>query len=437
MSLPTCAFLAVAGLLNAQVSCVGVDVRDVATRHYYNPFDGLLLDRNPYPYDLVDDAETLVSYLADQGRAQLEKDRGKLTSVRVMAAEPGVLSILAVLTAPHHGCAYYRARFLSSSPAFEDLKPVQLSDPRLFISLKDLTLSLRSGDGQVAMVNPVGAGGFQDDTCQALMTPVMRPEVTRTPGSAWLAKNRYRGGARGSGYMIPSRVHPEYYEGLPFVRLRRFDQPVDEFGVHGPISRGGTFALPPGIRGEAWIALKQIRDGLSRKPEALLETLSAKGLIEDENRLVRGRISNGCIRLRARDIRELYGTLADLPLGAPVTISFASDPDGSFHPFPWENTRFTIATAEKDEEGLTIMFTGQTGSRGRPRPEGLPFPSEVSITAQERAAARSLRAVSSKRPADFQRLLGKDPQAAAAFKKAVQTPVAAAPAAAAAATADL
>src|SRR4051794_13592194 len=75
-------------------SFTGVDVRDVATRHYYNPFDGLLLDRNPYPAELTDDAEQLVAHLADGGGAALGV--GTLSSARVMGWSPGRLDVLAI-----------------------------------------------------------------------------------------------------------------------------------------------------------------------------------------------------------------------------------------------------------------------------------------------------------------------------------------------------
>ena len=40
-------------------------------------------------------------------------------------------------------------------------------------------------------------------------------------------------------------MHPEYYEGLPFVRLRRFDQPVDEFDRMVPSVAGGRLLSRP------------------------------------------------------------------------------------------------------------------------------------------------------------------------------------------------
>lgn len=368
---------------------IGVDVRDVATRHFYNPFDGLMLDRNTYPPELIDDAEALLSHLEDGGEAAL--GLGALSSVRVMGWTPGTLEVAALARGKPR---WKRATFVAAARAFTAQRDAALLAPSLYISLQDLTLALRSADGAIALVDPIGAGGYKDEARGTLMTPAMHSDVTRTPGRAWMPASRYKGNARGGGYMIPKRTHPDYYEGLPFVRLRRFDQGVDEYGIHGPVSRSGTFPLPPRLPGEKLANLKRLAPRLSRDPEALSDQLLAEGLVDPDTRLVRGRISNGCIRLRARDIRELYTVLDNLPDGAPVTVAYAPDPQGAGHPFPWETRRFAIATDEKDEDGLTVMFTGEQKTKiaGQGR-ESLPWPADVDLQALEAQAARGARAV--------------------------------------------
>jgi hypothetical protein len=381
-----CWLAVLAAPVAAQVSFTGVDARDVATRHYYNPFDGLMLDRNPYPVELIDDAEQLLLYMDDGGKTALG---AAPSSVRVMEWSPGRIRFVAVLP----GAKFKAATFFTGSRALEEVQDVELRDPQIHISLKDLTLSLRGSDGAVAIVDPVGAGGYKDETTHELMTPPMRPEATRTPGRTWLEAGKYRGNARGRGYMIPARTHPDYYQGLPFVRLRRFDQKIDEYGIHGPISRGGTFPLPVGTGGEALARLRRLAPRQTVDPEALLEQLSSEGLVVDETRLVRGRISNGCIRLRARDIKEMYSVLDALPDGAPVTISYEPDPHGAAHPFPWETRRFAVATKEKDEDGLTVMYTGAISNPAGEGEASLPFPTPEKIAALEQKAERAAKGV--------------------------------------------
>ena len=372
----------------AGVAFVGVDVRDVATRHYYNPFDGLMLDRNPYPPDLVDDAEALLETLAERGDGAL----GPVSSLRVMAWTAGELDLLAIGDAGGKP-RYRRVTFRAGARTFADLRDVTLAGASVFISLKDLTLALRSADGNVAVVDPIGAGGYLDEARGVLMTPAMRGETTRTPGRAWMTQKRYAGTAHGAGYMIRARTHPEYYEGLPFVRLRRFDQGTDEYALHGPISRSGTFPLPPRLPGEKLATLKRLSPRSTSDPEKLADQLIEQGLIDADTRLVRGRISNGCIRLRARDIRELYTVLDGLAEGAAVTVSYAADPAGAAHPFPWETKRFAIATEERDEDGLTVMFTGEMKNRAGLGQERLPWPDDATLLELDQAADRPATAV--------------------------------------------
>jgi hypothetical protein len=382
-------------------SFTGVDVRDVATRHYFNPFDGLMLDRNPYPQELVDDAEALLAFLKEVGEGPFQL--APLSSVRVLGWTPGRLEVLAIGVADGRA-AFRRATFLSAARTVEDVRPVSAAGAEVFISLKDLTLSLRTPDGAFALVDPIGAGGYKDEQTHVLMTPPMRPEVTRTPGRAWMDAKRYKGGARGSGYMIRARTHPEYYEGLPFVRLRRFDQGVDEYGIHGPISRSGTFPLPPLMAGEQLARLRRLAPRYTKDAEGLADKLIEDGVLDPETRLVRGRISNGCIRLRARDIRELYAVLDSLSGGAPVTVSYASDPRFAAHPFPWESRRFAVATQERDEDGLTVMYTADIKNKAGMGAELLPFPDDAEVARLDARAARDARAVSKRAPAEWARV---------------------------------
>ncbi|MBI4861766.1 MAG: L,D-transpeptidase [Candidatus Riflebacteria bacterium] len=397
----------------AQPGFVGVDVRDVATRHYYNPFDGLLLDRTRYPEELIDAAETLCTLLETRGSSML--GQGRLSSVRAMGFAAGRLEFVAVLLVGKKP-VFRAGSFFPDGGTVEQLRPVALSSPELFISLKDLTLSLRGADGAVVLVDPIGAGGYRKNDSRLLMTPLMKPEATRTPGRAYMEASRYRGGARGTGYMIPSRSHPDYYDRLPFVRLRRFDQPVDEYAIHGPISRGGTFPITPALRGEKLAGLRQLQFRQRTDPAGLLDELADSGLIDDESRLVRGRISNGCIRLRAREIRELYAVLDSIDLGVPVSVSYEADPRGAFHPFLWETRRFAVATDERDEDGLTVMFTGTMPNAVGKGEGNLPFPDAQELTEEENRAQRALKALSGRSgPSDYRRLgslVGSRPAAA-------------------------
>jgi hypothetical protein len=393
----------------------GLDLRDLATRHYFNTFDGLMLDRNPHPAERIDDAETFLEFLSDGG-GERTIDAAGLSSVRVMAASPGVIDFVAVTAPPaappaplparqKHASSegtpaapairFLAGRFLCGNRTLIGPAEVELVEPSLTVSLKDLTLSLRGSDGAVVLVYPIGAGGFRDETSHRLMTPAMRPEVTRTPGRAYMERSRYQyqGHPRGRGYMIASRTHPDYYDGLPFVRLRRFDQPADQYGLHGPISRGGTYPLSPGLRGEALARLKRIAPRHAIDPEGLLARLFEERLVADDARLVRGRITNGCIRLRERDIRELHAILDQLPLGAPVTITLGPDPSGASHPFPWETRRFAVATPEKDADGLTVMYTGQAENPAGKGEDRLPFPGPDEVAHEDERAARDVARV--------------------------------------------
>ncbi|MBI4864461.1 MAG: hypothetical protein HY815_30005 [Candidatus Riflebacteria bacterium] len=123
------------------------------TRHYYNPLDGLPLDASRYPEELIGVAESLLALLEREGTAALGP--GTLSSLRATAFSGGRLEFLAVMLGGKRP-TFMAGAYIEGAPGLEAFREVALDRPELFVSLKELTLSLRGADGAVVLVDPVG-----------------------------------------------------------------------------------------------------------------------------------------------------------------------------------------------------------------------------------------------------------------------------------------
>ena len=116
-----------------------------------------------------------------------------------------------------------------------------------------------------------------------------------------------------------SRTDPDYYAGRPFLRIVDFDQ--DAFGGFTPL-------------------------GVHYQLSAVLQ---------------RGFISNGCFRLRDVDLYEL-ATIVFLShkSGVPFAV-VESTTNGNRHPYPLINSWFNSPQVTVDDDGKTVLLTGEHG----------------------------------------------------------------------------
>jgi hypothetical protein len=152
------------------------------------------------------------------------------------------------------------------------------------------------------IVYPLGVGGLD--------------EITH-PGRPMILTPSFSNGALEKRYVIAERNDPPYFKGKPFIRLSN--------------SNG---YLPVGFH------------------------------IQQNPVFVRGFDSHGCMRLREKDLTELFLIVTRTDLDETPLAVFKSLPDGLNHPYPLHTQYYkrikNFGTPEKplikrDEEGLIIM----------------------------------------------------------------------------------
>jgi hypothetical protein len=142
--------------------------------------------------------------------------------------------------------------------------PVAMKDPAIVVSLQGLTCRVFDRKGDAERVYPIGAG-VRRKLDRRSITPVGTFSTHEDPNDNWF-------------YIWERRV-PEYFAGLPFLRINaRNDAGYPTYGLHGPITEG----------------------------------------------LLRGYVSHGCVRMRPDDIKELFAIAYRAP-GAPVIIQDDAD----------------------------------------------------------------------------------------------------------------
>ncbi|MCA9548305.1 MAG: L,D-transpeptidase, partial [Myxococcales bacterium] len=143
-----------------------------------------------------------------------------------------------------------------------------LEDPEIIVSLEGLTVELIDTATGFHKVYPTGVGARGRDGKS--YTPVGRFRTHPDPRNTW--------------FWYPRRYQPEYFDGLPFMRIdARNHEGAQTYGLHGPITHP----------------------------------------------LQRGFVSHGCMRMQAEDIVEVFYIMRQHP-GARVTIQEAKRrwPDG-------------------------------------------------------------------------------------------------------------
>jgi len=146
-----------------------------------------------------------------------------------------------------------------------DPTPV-MTKPIIVISLSALTCRITDMDGGETRVYPIGCG-VRDRKTKKSITPDGKFNTHKNAKDHW--------------YYTWQRNRPKYFAGLPFLRLDiENTNGVHTYGMHGPITE----------------------------------------------LLKRGYVSHGCIRMRGRDIKELFAIVYTTP-GAPVLIQQEGDYD--------------------------------------------------------------------------------------------------------------
>lgn len=197
----------------------------------------------------------------------------------------------------------------------------ELVDPRIVISLEGLTVELIDDATGFHKVYPAGVG--TRGRSGRSITPTGDFATGSNPDDSWWYYKR--------------RYVPEYFDGLPFLRITaRNSSGANTYGLHGPITR----------------------------------------------ELQRSFVSHGCIRMRARDIVELFYLVLDHP-GTPVkiqtdkryradgTLVDVTPPDQDpvlawqMRPRTWESTT-AVAIPDASETGVstTIEVPAESGAIG-------------------------------------------------------------------------
>lgn len=141
---------------------------------------------------------------------------------------------------------------------------VAMEDPAILISLQGLTCRVFDRGGNAKLVYPIGVGVRRRSDGRSI-TPI--------------GEFRTHGDATNDWFYIWERRIPNYFAGLPFLRIdARNHKGQHTYGLHGPITE----------------------------------------------MLLRGYVSHGCVRMRGDDIRELF-TIAFHAPGTPVIIQEDAD----------------------------------------------------------------------------------------------------------------
>jgi lipoprotein-anchoring transpeptidase ErfK/SrfK len=144
--------------------------------------------------------------------------------------------------------------------------PAQIAELRIVVSLAGLTCRIYDPKGGFERTFPVGVGVRTSDTGRSI-TPTGEFSTHPDPDNTW--------------YYTWERWVPEYFAGLPFLRLDIIDADGHPtYGLHGPIAAS----------------------------------------------LSRGYVSHGCVRMRGEDVQEVF-RFAHAHPGSPVTIQEEPDYD--------------------------------------------------------------------------------------------------------------
>lgn len=136
-----------------------------------------------------------------------------------------------------------------------------LKSPEIIVSLKGLTVHLFDRETCFSAVYPAGPGVLGHNGRS--ITPIGHFKTGEDAADSW--------------WYAPRRTNPEYFAGLPFLRLTaRNTEGLSTYALHGPITR----------------------------------------------KLIRGYVSHGCVRMAAQDVINLFWMVkkAEHAGNTPVTI---------------------------------------------------------------------------------------------------------------------
>ena len=159
-------------------------------------------------------------------------------------------------------------------------------------------MRLQLKNGSFIKNYPVGVGGF------SMEGEYLTPNLT---SNFYLSKQ----------YNIKNRRDKPYFKGEPFLRIMKYNG-----------------------------------NSLLRTPFGLHISQGSKYKTNDVNR---GFVSHGCIRMRAKDLREIYELSLNSQFDIPVRIQFNKFFSEAYHPYPLNNSYVKKETPEDDNYGLSIM----------------------------------------------------------------------------------
>ncbi len=243
----------------------------------------------------------------------LEKDTNLTTSIILNSINSNFNEFNLTAVIYFEGQVYFlNFTVLHTNHDFKTIKTANLKSldmpfqMHLDVGLLDaaLLLNINIGEFKFIKVMPITVPGFNYELTQ-LKTLPMNKEY-------YLSNSNKLTGTHSESFK--QRYEPDYYDGLPFLKILTKNNNYFAYGFHGTL-----FSRP----------------------------------------LERGFLSTGCYRLKPKDIIELYYIYSQLKHSKATTITHKSLPDGFSHPMPMIKKVYSKAKHPKDgpkgADGLTIM----------------------------------------------------------------------------------
>jgi hypothetical protein len=256
--------------LITNISQTAVDLRDIAK---FKP-------------ELFPEARVIIDSMKSEPSRYFPDDIAMVHGVELMEApvrddKSVTAKAIALTQSPHDGLVFRKYEISVASDSVQSVKqtdviPVSKTHFQLKVGLVQRKLVLEEPEYQIKKIYPIGVGGFDEG-----VSPESKGQVRLTTPIFESAKLEQR-------HAIEARTEPAYYKGLPFL----------------PITN---------------------RNGRRT-------TIAFHILMEDPMR--RGFESHGCMRLRKKDLMELYLLLMnEANDNMPVQVLYTL-PDASDSPYP-------------------------------------------------------------------------------------------------------
>ncbi|MBI3542673.1 MAG: L,D-transpeptidase [Deltaproteobacteria bacterium] len=210
-----------------------------------------------------------------------------------------------------------------------DEVPLNKLDFTIRVSLLQRKLILEDRSGRIRKIYPLAVGGFDEGVSEG------------NRGKTVLVTPAYGNASVNANTAIEHQNHPAYYMNLPFIPISRRDRWVSPVAFHISIDN------PDGE------LLRKARDPKTGR------------IVEKARPSFRAFSSHGCMRLRRKDLLELYQIVMGNKSRAIAVDVAMTQPDSDDHPFPLNDSAYeaVVDCASKgsrsrscqDGHGLVLM----------------------------------------------------------------------------------